>query len=129
MNATTPDQPTTATQPTTPTAPTPLDALYVPAAADYADFTHYRPPEAFRHGDWHPVACYEPTCEDGLRAWVLECRMPARFFLIDATDPKTSRLVLRLQTGSGEQRLAACIADAFARGALGVASEDDDAQA
>jgi hypothetical protein len=78
--------------------------------------------ENFPHAEWVQVANYEGT-SDGSDCTVFEQRLPARFFRLEVKKlrPGTSIYdTFVLETGSGEEKLAAMMAEAFAEGMLSV---------
>jgi hypothetical protein len=96
----------------------------------YALGDAYSPPPIFRHGEWELVATLpkESATSDGYETRVYECRMPARFFKVEAVADTDYQGVPRsgfaLSTGSGDRQgeLIAEMALAIQRGMLGIAS-------
>lgn len=85
----------------------------------------YKPPVQFVHGQWNGVAHLPPLGPDGAGVFILELRMPARFFRLEVLDKRgpdgEMRVGTILQTGTLEPRLVAEIANAIADGMLGLA--------
>lgn len=104
-------------------------SLYLPSEEDAEGFKGaYKPPKGFKHGKWHRVATYrkENPRGSGEDAFVLECRMPARFFKVKVA-PRCGK-VYYLQTGSGEEmaKLAASLAKAISQGMLSLEIKEDE---
>lgn len=86
------------------------------------------PPPRFDHGQWHVVAKLHAET-DGHEVRVSECRMPARFYKVEALSRINHRGEFvpgfAFSTGSGDEmgELAASIALAISNGMLGMESE------
>jgi hypothetical protein len=87
----------------------------------------YRPPEKFRHGEWELVADMKKAPEDGdgQSVKVFECRMPARFFkleaMADANSMGEAQAPFVVTTGSGDEmaHLIGELAKAVTQGMIG----------
>ena len=83
-----------------------------------------KPKKFFQYGSWKLVADMEGE-GDGQRVKVYECRMPARFYKIEALPTPNSvgemSAGFTLSTGSSEAKLVADIANAIREGMLGLA--------
>lgn len=104
--------------------------MYKPDARDAALFgEHYTPPERFGHGDWHKVAEYPKTAEDGQPCEIYESRLPARFFkLVVLASPNSindAQPGFALSTGSGDEvgELMVQLAKAVAGGMVGLVED------
>jgi hypothetical protein len=91
---------------------------------------NYKPPKTFRHGEWELVADMkkDPENGDGQSVKIFECRMPARFYKIEAGSDVNSvgkkNTPFALSTGSGMEILAGEIAKAITQGMLGIHTEE-----
>lgn len=104
-----------------------FDRLYEVKPEDRAPFGPYwKGPEWFTHGDWHIVAEYpkDPEDGDGQVVRLHECRMPARFYKIEALPTPNSvgevRPGFSISTGSGTEmlELAVRLAKKVSRGMI-----------
>lgn len=107
-----------------------LDFLYEPTAKRgmLNLGREYQPPEKFRHGEWELVAEMkkDPEDGDGQSVRVFECRMPARFFKLEAAADANScgeeQQPFVVTTGSGDEmgHLIGELAKAITQGMLGI---------
>lgn len=102
--------------------------MYQPDERDRTIFgARYTPPERFTAGEWHTVARFEKTGEDGQPVEIDELRAPARFFRIRALASTDSvgepKRPFTVSTASGDEmgQLAVRLAEHIAEGALSLA--------
>lgn len=91
-----------------------FESLYEVRPEDKAPFgKHWMFPERFSHGEWALVAEYPKTSGDGYDVRLYECRMPARFYKVEAIPTTNSigkaRPGFAISTGSGKGMLELAI--------------------
>lgn len=107
-----------------------MDSLYETDESDRNLDPDYNAPDKFPYGDWVKIAEFKGE-GDGQDCKVYECRMPARFYKVEAFDTPNSvgkiNKGFALSTGSGTEmgKLIFAIARAISEGMIGLASNNE----